>query len=158
MVKIDLSLDAYEVCSEALNRQFDELTEEAKRIASSFLDFGVERNVLVPIMITVNQDKRHRSTSIRWSKVRPASARSSRRVAITAIAKGQNTDKYPASAFRFLEPDVRARVMLYEEMLSVIRCSLSRNREAHKYLANTRIRVEHRAAAINLGSADGMST
>ena len=155
---LDLNMDAFDVCSEALNRQFDELTEEAKRLAASFLDVGSGRKVLIPIMITVSQDKRHRSTSIRWSKVRPASARSSRRVIVTHIAKGQNKDKYSPSAFRFLEPDVRARVAHYEKMLSVIRFSLRRNREAHKHLANTRISVEYRTAALDLGFPEGVGS
>lgn len=144
MQDFELDTDAFDVCLDALDQQFDMLTEEAIRLAESFLAVGEETKGLIPILITVSKDKRSRSTTIRWSKVKPAGPRSSKRLFISPITKGRNTDRYNPAVFRFLKPEIRSRVLLYEEMLSSIRYSLARNREASRHLMNTRVGMQKR--------------
>ena len=157
MLDLELDTETYDECLSALDRQFAELTKQAQQLSAQFLEVATEKKKL-PILITVSEDKRYRSTAIRWSKVIPTRKEGARRIMVKPIRKGRDTHKYPAIAFRFVDPTLRARVLHYEEMLSVLRYSLSRNCAAHSHLINTKKSLEKQVASIGgsvcLGSAD----
>ncbi|QIB50078.1 MULTISPECIES: conjugative transfer protein MobI(A/C) [Pseudomonas] len=139
MLELDLELETYEEMLIVLDRQFEELTAEAKRLMVQFLEIAAERKILLPIVITINEDKRYRSTSIRWSKtVLVRDERGSKRVLARPMRKGRGTHRYPASAFAFLEPKLRYQVLLYEEWLAIIRYALSRNCTVHSHINHTK--------------------
>ncbi|WP_150306345.1 conjugative transfer protein MobI(A/C) [Pseudomonas saliphila] len=138
MLELDMELETYEEMLTVLDRQFEELTAEAKRLMVQFLEIATERNKLLPIVITINEDKRYRSTAIRWSKTVPVrSEGGSKRVLARPIRKGRGTHKYSTSAFAFLEPKLRYQVLLYEECLAIIRYALSRNCIVHSHINHT---------------------
>lgn len=126
MLDLELDTNAYDECLRALNRQFQELTQQAKDLQTRFMEQEHEGKML-PVLITVIEDKRYRSTAIRWSRAIPTRKDGKKHILAKAIPKGRDTHKYPASAFSFLEPELQAKVWHYEEMLSLLRYSLARN-------------------------------
>lgn len=164
---LDLDIEAFDVYESILDSHFAALTAEARRLSESFVRIGQDKKMMLPILITVTSDKRHNSTSIRWCKARPAGSNSTTRVYLNPIAKGRNKDRYDPSSFRFLEPELRAIVMYYEELLSIIRFSLGRNREAYKHHLHTKQTILKRAGLVaatgqevagqELGSSDVMA-
>lgn len=144
--KMNLATDfeVLEQCLAALDHQFESLTQQAKCLAEQFLQGGVRQKKFLPILITVIEDKRCRSTVIRWSRTIPTGRNSENRVGLKAIAKGRNTHRYPDHVFRFLEPEVRLRVLLYEERLEVLRFALSKNRSASAHIRNFKTGLEKR--------------
>jgi hypothetical protein len=166
-LELDLDIETFDVYESILDSQFAALTAEARRLSASFVRIGQDKKMMLPILITVTSDKRHNSTSIRWSKAKTAGGNSTTRVYLNPLAKGRNKDRYDPSSFRFLEPELRAIVMHYEELLSIIRFSLGRNREAYKHHLYTKQTILKRtglAAAAGrdvveqeLGSSDVMA-
>jgi hypothetical protein len=158
MLDLELDMEAYDECLAALDRQFAELTGEAKRLMAQFVGLADERKQMLPVLITICEDPRYRSTSIRWSKTFPLRKEGSKRVLAKPIRKGRDTHKYPDSTFNFIEPELRAKVLHYEEMLSIIRYSLARNCIAHSHLTHTKKSLTKQLGAssdsVCLGSAD----
>lgn len=143
--ELDEALDAFD-------RQFDRLTSEANRLAEQYLELGKERKIVLPVVITVVEEKRYRSTAIRWTRVSPRSKSSGLPTAKKAIPKGRNTFKYPDSAFKFLEPELRARVILFEEYLEVLRLGLSKNRTAYSHIRNIKTALNKGLAPIQVNT------
>lgn len=142
MSELDVDLDsaALSECLALLDRQFDNLTAEARRVSDMYV--AESDKVLLPVVISVSTDKRYRSTTIRWCKAEHVWPNGKRRVALTPLRKGRETHGYPASAFSFLEPELRARVLHFEEILTLLRYSLARNRLCHTQIASTQRAVE----------------
>lgn len=134
---LDLCLDTLVSCLEQLDHQYEIYTDQALRFSERFAQLGAELKQFLPILITVTQDKRCTSTTIRWSRVIPTGKAGGKKgFLLKPIRKGRTTYRYPASVFTFLEPDLRARVQRYEDDLALLRTALAGNRSSHRHISN----------------------
>lgn len=145
-MKIDIDTTGLDDCLAILDREFERYTLEAWRLADEYLRDRGEDKSFLHALISVVEDKRYRSTAIRWVRISPAPKGSNSKTQTHALPKGRNTHRYPESAFKFLEPAARARVLIYEERLEVLRFSLSKNRSAHTNLRNIKTAMDKRLA------------
>lgn len=115
----------------ALDEDFYALTAEAKRLAAEFIAIGAEKKVVLPLVITVTEDKRFCSTSIRWSLVEYKRAKGQKGgVLHNRLRKGRDTHRYSERVFDGIDPEYRSVALIYEEKLAVLRYALARNRAA----------------------------
>lgn len=135
--EIDLKFEIFESCLQQLDDQYRVYTDQARQLAEAFTDLGAQLKVFLPILITVTEDKRCTSTTIRWSRIIPTGKGGGKKgFIVQPIRKGRSTHRYPVSAFAFLEPDLRARVNRFEDDLSVLRTALAGNRSSHRHIMN----------------------
>ena len=134
---LDVDIEALNRCMALLDEQFASLVGTAKAKAKAFADAESGSKRLLPVVISVSEDKRYRSVTIRWCKVKKPKPGSKRKVNLEPLRKGRDTHSYAQSSFGFIEPSTRAVVMEYEESLSLIRYALARNSSIYGQIART---------------------
>ncbi|MCK5531593.1 MAG: hypothetical protein KAI85_10120 [Halopseudomonas aestusnigri] len=138
MISLNLDLAHLDNALRELDDDFRALTAEAKRLASEFLEIGAEKKVILPLVITVTEDKRFCSTSIRWSLVEYTFSKGKRKALHKRLRKGRDTHKYSESTFDGIEDEFRSAALVYEEKLAVLRYALARNRAAASQIGVTK--------------------
>tara|TARA_R110000851_G_scaffold92259_2_gene201277 strand:+ start:4570 stop:5016 length:447 start_codon:yes stop_codon:yes gene_type:complete len=138
VISLNLDLAHLDNALGALDDDFRALTDEAKRLAFEFLQIGAEKKVILPLVITVTEDKRFCSTSIRWSLVEYTFSKGKRKALHKRLRKGRDTHKYSESTFAGIDPEFRSVALIYEEKLAVLRYALARNRAAATLIVVTK--------------------